>query len=172
MHLGCSGQRNIQLGCLTHGSLHHHKPARRSSSRLPPSLCRHVGQQYCQLRQRRFKCQAASDFAAPAPGAPVAGDNHGALIHQLLNDHSDEVEAYVREGLQEALDEAQNGKSRPAVGNPERAGSMDAQQDTAGSPGPEDPKQFIPHRWRIIAMMSLAFILCNMDKVQFSLGLY
>lgn len=42
------------------------------------------------------------------------------------------------------------------------------QQSSPGPPEPKAPDQFIPHRWRIVAMMSLAFILCNMDKVESS----
>lgn len=33
-----------------------------------------------------------------------------------------------------------------------------------GSPPPEKQPR-IPHRWRIVLMMALAFVLCNMDKV-------
>ena len=166
MPFGCIGSR-VQLGCLAHRPEKRLKPVRSSVSHSGWGTCRSAYHcKHCQLRQRGFTCQAASSFAAPAPGAPVPGDHHGALIHQLLHDHSDEAETYVKEGLQEALDEAQNGKSRPAALSPQNLnGSTNEQQSSPGAPEPEDPKQFIPHRWRIVGMMSLAFILCNMDKV-------
>eukprot|EP00884_Botryococcus_braunii_P007563 jgi/Botrbrau1/16808/Bobra.150_2s0035.1 len=41
----------------------------------------------------------------------------------------------------------------------------------AVNPAPEDPPQGgIPHRWRVVGMMALAFVLCNMDKVNMSVA--
>ena len=37
------------------------------------------------------------------------------------------------------------------------------EEDDSDMELPKPPK--IPHRWRITAMMALAFVLCNMDKV-------
>ena len=158
-----------RLGCLAHRPSQRPKSTRHLCSIRPtPPALRHSEQSHQrQLRKRQSSCQAAADFAAPAPGAPIAGDNHGALIHQLLSEHSDEVEAYVKEGLQEALEDINNGSrsKQPLAVSSQASGGLAEQQSDAGPPEPEGPNQFIPHRWRIIAMMSLAFILCNMDKV-------
>lgn len=39
-----------------------------------------------------------------------------------------------------------------------------------GGPPDKKPEPRIPHRWRIVGMMSLAFVLCNMDKVNMSVA--
>lgn len=52
-----------------------------------------------------------------------------------------------------ALGASNSGDAVPAAGS--------AATPTAPSSG------FIPHRWRIVLMMSMAFVLCNMDKVSF-----
>ena len=158
-----------RLGCLAH------RPSQRLKSTCnlcglrstPPAVRQPKQNHQWQLRKRQSSCQAAADFAAPAPGAPIAGDNHGALIHQLLSEHSEEVEAYVKEGLREALEDINDGSQskQPLAVSQQARGGLAGHQSDAGPPEPEGPRQFIPHRWRIIAMMSLAFILCNMDKV-------
>ncbi|KAK9841600.1 hypothetical protein WJX74_008540 [Apatococcus lobatus] len=163
-----------RLGCLAHGpsqrlksTLHIRSPRKAHQASVPSDRSLRW-----QLRRQRLICQAAADFAAPAPGAPIAGDNHGALIHQLLSDHSDEVESYVKEGLREALEDIGDGNSskQPLAVSAQGGGGLAGQQSNAGPPGPQPPKQFIPHRWRVVAMMSLAFILCNMDKVNMSVA--
>lgn len=52
-----------------------------------------------------------------------------------------------------ALGASNSGDAVPAAGS--------AATPTAPTGG------FIPHRWRIVLMMSMAFVLCNMDKVSF-----
>ena len=54
-------------------------------------------------------------------------------------------------------------------------GNKDAEDDTqplvsgetsSGNEAPEPSKpSWVPHRWRVVIMMALAFVLCNMDKV-------
>ena len=39
-----------------------------------------------------------------------------------------------------------------------------SQPPSNGSPSPEKQPR-IPHRWRVVFMMAVAFVLCNMDKV-------
>ncbi|KAL0036177.1 hypothetical protein WJX79_006952 [Trebouxia sp. C0005] len=39
-----------------------------------------------------------------------------------------------------------------------------------GGPPDNKPEPRIPHRWRIVGMMALAFVLCNMDKVNMSVA--
>ena len=36
---------------------------------------------------------------------------------------------------------------------------------SSNGPGPEEKPLRVPHRWRVVGMMALAFVLCNMDKV-------
>lgn len=96
-----------RLGCLAHGPVQRHKPLHRPGRPQPThAICWAAAQAYrWQLRKRQRRCQAAADFSAPMPRAPIPGDTQGALIHQLLLEHSDDAEVYVREGLQEALDD-------------------------------------------------------------------
>lgn len=42
----------------------------------------------------------------------------------------------------------------------EAVASLEGEEDKGG---PQQPR--VPHRWRVVIMMALAFVLCNMDKV-------
>ena len=95
------------------------------------------GPAHHKLRPRRVACSDAA-----VPNIPFPGDNQSAAAFAALRS-SDEVSS---------SDSAED-SSLKAPSN--------------GAPAPDDkPQPRIPHRWRIVGMMALAFVLCNMDKVQ------
>jgi hypothetical protein len=49
-------------------------------------------------------------------------------------------------------------------------GGSDLLSEQKGDADGESPNPKVPHRWRVIFMMALAFVLCNMDKVCTSLA--
>ncbi|KAI8468510.1 MAG: carbohydrate transporter [Monoraphidium minutum] len=49
------------------------------------------------------------------------------------------------------------------------AGALSAESPPGSNASPV-ANQAIPHRWRLVAMMSVAFVLCNMDKVNMSVA--
>ena len=49
--------------------------------------------------------------------------------------------------------------------NSEDAHPPTSKSISSGGPPNNKPEPRIPHRWRIVGMMALAFVLCNMDKV-------
>ncbi|KAK9810429.1 hypothetical protein WJX72_010556 [[Myrmecia] bisecta] len=82
-------------------------------------------------------------------------DDQGSLIYTALSEVEDEHDRAVAAAAAAAAAAA---SSNGAVnGGPQ------------GSPGGSN-KQFIAHRWRIVFMMALAFVLCNMDKVNMSVA--
>lgn len=91
------------------------------------------------------------------PNVPFPGDDQGSIIYSALSD-IEEAAAGALQKAEEALDDAVKpstsgrGTSGPAVSS---NGSM------------PDPKSRppVPHRWIIVGAMALAFVLCNMDKV-------
>lgn len=87
-----------------------------------------------------FRRVACSDAAVP--NFPVPGDNQSAAMLAALS--TDETSS------SDSIDEPEGSKA-----------------SRNGAPPPPDDKAkfFIPHRWRIVGMMALAFVLCNMDKV-------
>ena len=92
------------------------------------------------LLPRRVEC---SD--AVVPDIPFPGDNQSAGAWAALTSH----------------DETSDSLDEPADA------SSSLSSNGAPSPPPGDkPRPRIPHRWRIVGMMALAFVLCNMDKVQ------
>eukprot|EP00775_Hariotina_reticulata_P003301 gene3301-3577_t len=42
--------------------------------------------------------------------------------------------------------------------------------DSSGTAGTVSAGSGLPHRWRIVLMMAVAFVLCNMDKVNMSVA--
>ena len=87
---------------------------------------------------RRVACADAA-----VPNIPFPGDNQSAAMLAALS--TDETSS------SDSVDEPEGSKA----------------SSNGAPPPPDDDKSkvFIPHRWRIVGMMALAFVLCNMDKV-------
>lgn len=88
---------------------------------------------------RRVECSDAA-----FPNIPFPGDNQSAGAYAALR----------------SADELSSGDS---IDMPADA-SIKPSSNGAPPPG-DQPQPRIPHRWRIVGMMALAFVLCNMDKV-------
>ena len=100
------------------------------------------------------------------PDVPFTGDDQGSTIYSALanlhvlgsfDESQFEAETYVREATGKSDDE----RIEPI---PERS-SADEEE-----PASLEPQGGIPHRWQIVFMMALAFVLCNMDKVNMSVA--
>ncbi len=80
---------------------------------------------------------------AAVPHIPLTGDNQtGAMFAALSQDE----------------DSTSSSDSEDAHPSTSKSASN-------GGPPDNKPEPRIPHRWRIVGMMALAFVLCNMDKV-------
>lgn len=77
----------------------------------------------------------------------MAGDDQASTIYTALAD----VETSIDEG--DALQGAP-----PAAAGDGAAGKA--------APGAAGEQAGIPHRWQVVGMMALSFVLCNMDKVR------
>lgn len=76
--------------------------------------------------------------------------------------------ALSRRGVTSGSESSSNGagpglrQAEPATG-PQGGGGGGG---SSNGSGPEEKQPRVPHRWRVVGMMALAFVLCNMDKVQ------
>ncbi|KAK9916910.1 hypothetical protein WJX75_008641 [Coccomyxa subellipsoidea] len=92
---------------------------------------------------------------------PFPGDDQGSIIYSTLSS----IEASAADALQKA--------QKAADGSVEPSTSGRGDEPTASSNGiMPDPKKKppVPHRWVIVGAMALAFVLCNMDKVNMSVA--
>lgn len=111
-----------------------------------------------------------NDFRAPKwmgviPDVPITGDDQGSTIYSALahlgalgsfDESQFEAETYVREA---------SGKKQ----NVSLSQVNETTEEVEGALLPE-PRGGIPHRWQIVFMMALSFVLCNMDKVNMSVA--
>lgn len=110
------------------------------------------------------------------PDVPFTGDDQGSTIytalaqlHELGNFDESQFEAdtYARE----ATGKPANGAAAPS--DHSLASTTETATDAAPvatSPGAPPPEKGIPHRWQVVGMMALSFVLCNMDKVNMSVA--
>jgi hypothetical protein len=125
------------------------------------------------IRPSQMYNDSGSDpFRAPKwmgviPDVPITGDDQGSTIYSAL--------AHL--GALGSFDESQfeaETYSREATGGSGSDSSSDvvreAQVDSTAARLMMEPKGGIPHRWQIVFMMALSFVLCNMDKVNMSVA--
>ena len=111
----------------------------RSQRNLLLRSCRSTSSFQIRRRKRSVTTACAGN---PVPYIPFPGDNQAAAVYTAI---SQEAEADDAESTD--IDKAST-----------------SQPSTNSSPPPgKQPR--IPHRWRVVLMMALAFVLCNMDKV-------
>lgn len=73
-----------------------------------------------------------------------------------------------RRGVTSGAESSSNGagpglrQAEPATGPQGGSGGG----GSSNGAGPEEKPPRVPHRWRVVGMMALAFVLCNMDKVR------
>lgn len=109
------------------------------------------------------------------PDVPISGDDQGSTIYTALaNLHTQgsfdesqfEAETYAREA-------SSNGSPIDEMPT-QRESAISAAAEAAIREGKEPPRppeeKGIPHRWRVVGMMALSFVLCNMDKVNMSVA--
>ena len=120
----------------THGHVLH----QRHRSSIPDHKERFAhSPSYLKLLPRRVECSDAA-----VPNIPFPGDNQSAGAYAALRS-TDELSSSG------SFDELEDSLTKPS---------------SNGAPPPDNkPQPRIPHRWRIVGMMGLAFVLCNMDKV-------
>lgn len=131
------------------------------------------------------------------PDVPISGDDQGSTIYTALanlyetgsfDESQFEAETYAREAGGKSTTRNENGagalpteRIKPdvlaAADEAARAGGATGErkyQALATKPSPTGtppPQQDgIPHRWRVVGMMALSFVLCNMDKVNMSVA--
>ncbi len=80
---------------------------------------------------------------AAVPHIPLPGDNQTGAMFAALSQDEDSTSS----------------------SDSEDAHPSTSKSTSNGRPPDNKPEPRIPHRWRIIGMMALAFVLCNMDKV-------
>jgi hypothetical protein len=110
------------------------------------------------VQRQRTVAQAAAAAAAGGdgwqlvPGVPMTGDDQASTIHTALSNLEGSTD-----------DEGLPGGSQP----PSTAASRDAAgaAAVAKAAAAEDEAGGVPHRWQVVGMMALSFVLCNMDKV-------
>ena len=102
---------------------------------------------------------------------PLPGDDQAALVFSALQEVEEAAEAaaaaLLSGGAASGTQSSANGTGPSlAQGAPPSGPESSGGSGGGGNPGPEVEKpQRIPHRWRVVGMMALAFVLCNMDKV-------
>ena len=110
------------------------------------------------------------------PDVPISGDDQGSTIYTALaNLHTQgsfdesqfEAETYAREA-------SSNGSSEdevPVQAQSAISAAAEAALREGKEPGGGVPEEKgLPHRWRVVGMMALSFVLCNMDKVNMSVA--
>ena len=130
----------------------------------------------------RLCCPASSQICACHPGPLVpwlcAGSTHRQAplpVSRCCADrgcHSRQVAAHqlnpLCRGVTSGAESSSNGagpglrRAEPATGPQGGSGGG----GSSNGAGPEDKQPRVPHRWRVVGMMALAFVLCNMDKVR------
>lgn len=114
-----------------------------------------------------------NDFKAPKwmgviPDVPITGDDQGSTIYSALahlgalgsfDESQFEAETYVREASGSSKD-----SSEDLVSGDEMHTITKKEEHVS------EPQGGIPHRWQIVFMMALSFVLCNMDKVNMSVA--
>jgi hypothetical protein len=87
------------------------------------------------------------------PDVPFLGDDQGSTIYTaLFKSRGTFDESQPAEGVRSSSSSSSSNGAVAAAGS---NGSL-AQAEDGG----------IPHRWRVVGMMALSFVLCNMDKVR------
>lgn len=102
-----------------------------------------------------------SSWSGIVPDVPLTGDDQASTIYTALADLDGaydesqiEAETYSRE--------ATSGSDSEELGGTTLATESNVDE------GAEPPET--PHRWQVVGMMALAFVLCNMDKVNMSVA--
>jgi hypothetical protein len=83
---------------------------------------------------------------------PLAGNDQASTIHTALAN------------LESSSDDGD--AATGPVGSIAAQAAADAERNAALRAPAEQEKGGVPHRWKVVSMMALSFVLCNMDKVR------
>lgn len=123
-------------------------------------------------------------WSSIVPDVPFTGDDQGSTIYTALanlyetmgsfDESQFEAETYAREGAAtkgSPLDHpTPEILAAVQVASSLSSSSSDDTTSTSTSSVPDGADIGVPHRWNVVAMMALAFVLCNMDKVNMSVA--
>lgn len=146
----------------------------------------------CAGHKRRHVVRAHTPrWTGIVPDVPISGDDQGSTIYTALanlyetgsfDESQFEAETYAREAGGKVISgngvlsaEQMKPNVLAAADEAAQAGAKLSEYATSAqslsSPPPTPPQQDgIPHRWRVVGMMALSFVLCNMDKVNMSVA--
>jgi len=150
-------------------------PLRLGSSSLPSRL--HRRQQFQSLVPASNSTNNAPRWSSIVPDVPFTGDDQGSTIYTALanlhelgsfDESQLEAETYAREGKAKSSSNKTSTIVAPVETPEVLAAAAAAKPVTAESSSTEDVGA--PHRWQVVGMMALSFILCNMDKVNMSVA--
>jgi ACS family sodium-dependent inorganic phosphate cotransporter len=120
-------------------------------------------------------------WANIVPDVPFTGDDQGSTIYTALanlyemgsfDESQFEAETYAREGKAGKSGGKTSSTSAP-IETPEvlAAAAAAAEPQSLSSSSSTNPEETLsPHRWQVVGMMALSFVLCNMDKVNMSVA--
>ena len=100
-----------------------------------------------QASHKRHPERSVACSDAAVPHIPFPGDNQSSAFFAALSQDEEDITSNTESTAED----------------------LATPQSNNGGP-PDKPEPRIPHRWRIIGMMALAFVLCNMDKVLHTCG--
>ena len=104
------------------------------------------GEACCTDASPLLVCCRCSTFSS----IPLPGDDQQGLIYSALHNSDDAAAAALK---------------IEAAANKEKGEAAEGNGADPSNPNPGPSKGRVPHRWQVVGMMGLAFVLCNMDKV-------
>jgi MFS transporter, ACS family, solute carrier family 17 (sodium-dependent inorganic phosphate cotransporter), other len=124
------------------------------------------------LRRGRRLTPRATPKKYIVPHIPFTGDDQGSTIYTALStiegrydEGHFEADLYAREAT--GTDSEGEEPAAAAAGRTEVEGTFFAGKHGTPAPCPPAP---VAHRWQVVGMMALSFVLCNMDKVNMSVA--
>lgn len=110
-------------------------------------------------QHRNLRGFAQASTAGHSAPIPIPGDNQYGTIFSAVDALGDDASTSGGLGEETMVETSRNGRI-PSVNT-----NLDPSAGGPAAGAPEPPGSGIPHRWRVVGMMALAFVLCNMDKV-------
>lgn len=124
-------------------------------------------------------CSAqAPRWSGIVPDVPISGDDQGSTIYTALanlygtgsfDESQFEAETYAREAYKRKPGDEDALLATPEILQAADAALREGPRRAEGLSPPE-PDGGAPHRWQVVGMMALSFVLCNMDKVNMSVA--
>jgi ACS family sodium-dependent inorganic phosphate cotransporter len=151
-------------------------PCRLGSASLPSRF--HRRQQFQSLVPASNSTNNAPRWSSIVPDVPFTGDDQGSTIYTALanlyelgsfDESQFEAETYAREGKAGKASNKSSTVVAP-VETPEVLAAVGAAAEPVAAESSSTEDLGAPHRWQVVGMMALSFVLCNMDKVNMSVA--